>query len=193
MVFAISFEAEAKSKIVKDDSKLMIKLMEEYLLDMDTLVSPFKQVDAQGVVRKGKMFVSKPNKVRIEYYTPEEDLIVVNDQLLMYYNFPLEEKNYAQPDQLFLDFIVSKKFVLTKNARVLKFSSYPGYADLMFQIKNDKQERIITMSFDKEPLRLQQISVSSNGEMVSLALSNVRLNSVLDDYLFNLDNLRLSR
>lgn len=193
LIFAICLNAEAKPQKKTDDSKVAIKSLESYMLDISTLQATFEQLGSASGSRKGKLFIRKPGEARIEYYTPEKELIMVNDGLLVYYNFELEEKNLANPNDLFLDFIFNKKFVLTKDAQVTRFSSFPGRAEVSFKIKRDHLDREITIRFRKDPVEMSSISVASNNETISIMFDKVDINGSINDRMFNLDYLVMSK
>lgn len=193
LVFAICLNAEAKQTKKQDDSKAVIKSLENYMLNISTLEADFEQLGSASAARKGKLFIKKPNEARIEYYTPEKELIMVSDRLLVYYNFDLEEKNLANPNDLFLDFIFNKNFVLTRDAKITRFASFPGRAEVTFKIKRDPLDRDIAIRFRKDPVEMSSISVTSNNETISLMFDKTTINGSINDRMFNLDYLVLSR
>ncbi|MCE2993158.1 MAG: LolA family protein [Alphaproteobacteria bacterium] len=193
IVFAICFNAEAKQQNKPDDSKLVIKSLESYMLNISTLEAEFEQLGNASKSRKGKLFIKKPNEARIEYYTPENELIIVSEGLLVYYNFELEEKNLANPNDMFLDFIFNKNFMLTRDAQITKFVSFPDRAEVAFKIKKDPMDREITIRFAKNPVEISSISVLNNNETISLMFNKLEINGFINDRLFNLDYLVMSK
>lgn len=165
--------------------------VDEYLLKLESLKSDFVQTAASGEKRFGKIFIQKPAKVRVEYYTPDKELITINDELAMHYDYDLEEKNYASPNDVFLDFLSKRNFSLRKNAKIISATSNKEVVKIVFTINNDELARNFTFIFDRAIKQIKEIIVEQDGATISFALTNPSTNMQISKDLFDLDNLRL--
>ena len=68
-----------------------IKKIEDYLNKLNNISSNFIQINSDGLKVKGKLFLSKPGKLRIEYEKKENPLIIADGKWLHYFDMELNE------------------------------------------------------------------------------------------------------
>ena len=69
-----------------------IKKIEDYLNKLNNITSNFIQTNSNGLKAEGKIFLSKPGKLRIEYKKKDTLLIVADGKWLHYFDIELNEK-----------------------------------------------------------------------------------------------------
>ena len=72
------------------DQKLL-KQIENYLNGLDKISSSFIQSSSNGYEGTGKMFLSKPGKLRVEYDKDDNLLMVADGKWLHYFDTELNE------------------------------------------------------------------------------------------------------
>lgn len=189
LFFAISFTQELSAAPV---SKQAIEI-NDFLQSINSLKSDFVQTDSQGQKREGRIFIQKPAKIRVEYYTPDKELITISDELTMHYNYDLEEKNYAKPSDVFLDFLSKRNFSLLRDCNIMNTESSRGIIKVIFSINNDEMDRIFSLTIDNTTKTIREIAVKQDVETITFKLINPSINTQISSELFDLDNLHLQK
>ena len=125
--------------------------------------------DGTSVYYKGKILGKAPNKVKWDYQMPFKKEIYMNDNKVIIYEPSLEQVSHST-------LRTSSDFIsIIKSAKKQDDGSYHTQVDgveyVLFVDKNDKPERI---NF-----------VDSMGAKSTLKLSNVKLNTIINDKVFD--------
>lgn len=65
--------------------------IENYLNNLRSLKADFIQMASNGGTAEGKVYISKPSKIRMEYTAPEPLLIVGNGDYIIYHDKELDQ------------------------------------------------------------------------------------------------------
>ncbi len=159
--------------------------LEYYLNSFDTFIAHFKQSNKEGAIRYGKFFISKPGKIRCEYFKPSPVLLIINENKVTFYDQDLDEVSHASSD------INSLKFLTIKD---LRFSS-------VNIVEMDKDEQFITLSikehvekfdgplfltlkFAYPKIELKQITITTQEDEVDMIFDQIVYNQPLGKQLF---------
>lgn len=100
--------------IAENQSQIM-----RYLSEMENLSCDFKQIDINHNERVGHLYISSPNKIRIDYFTPEKESIYILDDLVIHHNHTLQEISYLRTEDVPLKFLSDvtslNDYTLSKN------------------------------------------------------------------------------
>ncbi len=66
----------------------------EFLNSFQNLQADFSQVDSEGEMASGKIFIQKPGKIKISYETPEKSDIIIKNSTLIHQDHELETTSY---------------------------------------------------------------------------------------------------
>lgn len=177
MLFAID-------AVAKENTKPAVAAIDAYFESIDTFSASFTQY-SEDEKREGKVFLKKPNLVRIEYPKPDNEVIVMDDKLAMYYNKDLNQKNYANPEGVGLDFLINPDFKIAKNAYIIKAIDSKSRYVLQFKSKKDAPQSFV-ITLNKSPLTLYSMDVlDEDGGKVTMVFKNIKLNIDLADKLFD--------
>ncbi len=112
---------------------------------------------------KGYLYISKPDKVKIQYVSPEPNIIFVNGKETIVYN-PVEKQAVISelPDQ----FIVVKIFKLIAEGKdftqlfdVVKVEEKKNRIVLNLLPKNDKQLKSLSISFSSKNYLIKELDI----------------------------------
>lgn len=177
-----------------EDSKT-VGLIDKYLAGIKTIQTNFVQQDSSnGSTRSGYAYISKPNKIRVEYYNPEQELIILNSDLIMHYNVDLKEANYLNRENFVLDVLSTKDFKIASQTEVKKVTTSGNFANIEFTVLKDKSNRLISLSFKTNPIELKAIRIQQGGDndsCVDVKFTNLLVNQPIDEYLFNFNNRKI--
>ena len=72
LAFLLPFPAAAE--------KLPLKDISAYLNGLTTVEADFTQVNADGTISTGKIYIKRPGRVRFEYGPPDRSLVIAGGQ-----------------------------------------------------------------------------------------------------------------
>lgn len=175
----LSFTARA-------DDKKDIKAIETYLNSIKTLSADFVQIASNGEKAEGRIYIEKPNKIRMEYNAPSNILIVGNGDYIVYYDKELEQITNIDYEDIPAAMILANTVSLgSKDLKVTNFYKDPGMTRIGLQYMNAGDLGPFTLVFSNNPFTLKQWKVITPQSMeVSLSLYDTVIDSKLDQSLF---------
>ncbi len=170
----------------KADTKQDIKAIEDYLNSIKTLSADFVQIASNGEKAEGRIYIEKPNKIRMEYKAPSNILIVGNGDYIVYYDKELEQITNIDYDDIPAATILTNKVVFNgKDIKVTGFQKDPGMTRINLQYQNGGDLGPFTLVFSNNPFSLKQWKVITPQSLeVSLSLYDTVVDGTLDPSLF---------
>lgn len=179
-VLAVHFNANAAVE-QKDVQKV-----EQYLNSIKTMRADFVQIASNGDKVEGRIYIEKPNKIRMEYKAPSNILIVGNGDYIVYYDKELDQITNIDYDDVPAAAILANTVKIDgKELKVIDFYQDPGVTKLGLEYANAGDLGPFTLVFANNPFELKQWKVVTPQSMeVSLSLYNTVVDGQLDDSLF---------
>lgn len=174
------YDVEAKEN---DDD---INQVETYLNSLKSLEANFVQIASNGEKVEGKLYIEKPNKIRMEYNAPSNILIVGNGDYIVYYDKELDQvTNIDYEDVPAALILASEVDINGKDLSVTDFYKDPGVTRVSLEYSKASELGPFTLLFTNNPFALRQWKVVTPQAMeVSLSLYDVVVDSKLDGNLF---------
>ncbi len=173
---------------VFSDEKNKIKVF-DYLNSLKNFSASFLQNDGVSL-SEGKVYIGE-KRVRAEYFSPTNILVILDKNKAMYYNYELEEDEFFDPKNtnawFFYDIFMNPVF----------------FEDGLVKIKNNEltivkrgiydEEQIydIELYFENDPLVLRKIEIIINNDKLKLSIFNHSYNEEYDIDFFKLINPKL--
>lgn len=170
--------------------------LEKYLNSMQTMEAKFLQDDMVGKsISEGKMYISRPSKLRLDYTYPHEISLYANHGILTYYDKDLDEISNIPLKSTPLHFLLQDKISLkNRDITVHDLKDDGKEVHLSLQETANKEQGILTLTFAKMPLALKKIKVTSEGgHDVELDFYEMRINEKIKNSLFEFVSPRLRR
>ena len=172
-IFIFFFNINAQSS---SNQKIINHLENIYSLQFKFI----QRIDNNNV-EKGECIILYPKKIFCEYYDIHNKILVSNGKSLVinsnklknYYRYPIEKTP--------LNFILDKKFLISKMKEVEDDSNYPFYYVFNFDYENN----LIKVFFDKESLHLigwETKDIYQN--QIQTFLSDININIDVEERLF---------
>jgi len=163
-----------------------VKKVENYLNSLKTLKANFVQIASNGEKVEGKIYIEKPNKIRMEYNEPSNILIVGNGDYIVYYDKELEQvTNIDYEDVPAALILASEVSIDGKELNVTDFYKDPGVTRVSLQYKKAEDLGPFTLLFTNSPFALRQWKVVTPQAMeVSLSLYDTVIDNKFEDGLF---------
>ena len=143
----------SKSEASSQKNYLEVK---KYLKDLKTLSADFIQISNDGSIRKGKIHISLPGKLRISYQNPSDLLITSMGFWLVVQDRKLKQTNNYPLSKTPLNIFLNQKFDLENNKQNIKFYDENGVLILKF-LKNEEMVGIsFQLFFKSNPVQLKK-------------------------------------
>lgn len=163
-----------------------LRQVETYLNSIKTLEADFVQTSSNGGTAEGKIYIAKPNKIRMEYADPTSVLIVGDGNYIVYNDKDLDQVTHIDYDD------IPASLILTNDVKIdgkkIKASNFYQDAGII-SVTLDYQEKgdigPITLVFSNNPMELKQWKIVDPQNIeVKVSLYNAMQDINLDSSLF---------
>ena len=172
----------AKKRVENDDAVVQV---ESYLNSIKTLSAQFLQVDSDGGITNGRLYLRRPGRIRFEYDDPSPLLIVADGFWLILHDRELGQVSRYPLYETPLGVLVDEPVNLREKVEVVRVEQGLGVLRIMVVDRANPDEGWIDITFTKPPLLLRQWKVrDAKGSTIELSLTDIRVNQDLDPNLF---------
>lgn len=167
------------------DRAAIIARVEKALTDVKTAQGKFSQVDAQGGSSSGAFYISRPGKIRFDYTTPEE-MLIVSDGVSVSIEEPKRDAYDAVPlSSTPLHLFLRSNVDLKRDGSVTDVSSADGSHFVTLVDRTGEAEGKLILEFRASDFELLGWrSLDGAGAETRVKLSDVRKNVSLKPSLF---------
>ena len=180
----------AQNQRVGIDSKKFsaIERINAYLNEIKTLRADFLQVATNGEIASGKLYMSRPGKIRFEYTPPSPILIISDGTFLIYIDKHLEGMTHFFLSNSPISFLVKKSVRITDDTEIISFSQKANIIRIKLAKLNQIDKGTITLNFTNQPFNLRKWVVADpQGVETTVILSNMEKNITLNPKLFEFE------
>jgi outer membrane lipoprotein-sorting protein len=164
-----------------------IKKIENYLNNIISLEANFVQMSSNGATAEGKIYISKPSKIRMEYTVPDSISIIGNGDFIVYNDKELDQVTNIDYEDIPATMILTEKIKL--NGDKLKVSDYykdNGQTSITVETIDNPDIKPITLIFENNPFQLKQWKIIDQQNIeITISLFNMEKDKKLDEQLFN--------
>lgn len=172
--------------ILDEAAKADVARVERYLNDITTLDSRFVQFSGQGIA-EGRIILSRPGDMRIEYEPPVPVLMVASGIILMYHDRDLVQTSYLPVSETPASFLLDENIQLSDDVAITGFERGPASIRLTILQTDEPDAGSVTLTFEDAPLRLVKWHVKdAQGNEVDVALLEPQFGVEVDGDLFSL-------
>ncbi len=169
-----------------------VKRIETYLNSLSTVNAEFIQVAPDGGISEGTFFMQRPGKLRWEYKSPEDVLLIANNDVITYYDKSLDQISHGHTDSNIASFLARKDIKFSGSIDILKVQEEAGLLKVTIRDKKKPEDGKLTMIFDNEPIALRKLEIANNqNEVTQVTFQNPEFGKPLDKELFVFKNPRL--
>lgn len=179
--FAIFFSSIAQAQTISD-----VKRIENYLNSVKTMEARFVQNASNGNVSEGKLWIEKPNKIRMEYDEPTNVLIVGNGEFIVYNDKDLEQVSNIDYEDVPASLILGNDVKIDgKKVRITDF--YQDAGTTIATIEHQKSGiGPIVLTFGNKPFELKQWKiVDPQSVEITVSLYGSKTGDTIDQNLFH--------
>ena len=142
-----------------------IKKIEDYLNKLNNISSNFIQINSDGLKVKGKLFLSKPGKLRIEYEKKENPLIIADGKWLHYFDMELNEIQSVTIEKSPAWILLKKKVNLKKDFKIEALNKKNNKTFITLSDKDSENIKTIKLIFLNKPLTLKGWTIIDSNEI----------------------------
>jgi outer membrane lipoprotein-sorting protein len=183
------FSIEAKAQSVENLQKI-----ENYLNSIKSIEATFVQMASNGSTAEGRLFIKKPNKIRMEYAEPTNVLIVGNGDKIVYNDLDLDQVTHIDYDDIPTAMILSDKIKIDgEKIKIIDFYQDTGSTSITLDYANKGDIGPITLVFSNNPMELKQWKiVDPQSVEVSVSLYDAKKDGDINDDVFKFKNKKTS-
>ena len=183
------FSIEAKAQSVENLQKI-----ENYLNSIKSIEATFVQMASNGSTAEGRLFIKKPNKIRMEYAEPTNVLIVGNGDKIVYNDLDLDQVTHIDYDDIPTAMILSDKIKIDgEKIKIIDFYQDTGSTSITLDYANKGDIGPITLVFSNNPMELKQWKiVDPQSVEVSVSLYDAKKDGEIEDEVFKFKNKKTS-
>ncbi|MAM62492.1 outer membrane lipoprotein carrier protein LolA [Maritimibacter sp. UBA3975] len=168
--------------------QLSLGALSNYLNSLTTAQAEFTQINADGTISTGTIFIKRPGRARFEYNPPEQTLVLASAGQLAIF----DAKSNTGPEQYPLErtplnLILARNVDLTRNNMVVG-QSYDGTATTVTaQDPENPQYGNIQLTFTANPTELRQWVITDDaGQQTTVILGELRRGGSISDRNFSI-------
>ena len=171
-IFVIFFFFFQKKIIALDEN--LLNQLENYLNQFNNISSQFIQSSSDGSQVTGKILISKPGKLRIEYKKDNKLLIVADGKWLHYFDTDINEIQSVIIEKSPAWILLKKNINLKNDFNIKKLEKKSGKITLTIADKHFENIEKIELVFLASPIGLKKWIVTDYQEVeTTIALLNI--------------------
>ncbi|MFG6529599.1 MULTISPECIES: outer membrane lipoprotein carrier protein LolA [unclassified Sulfitobacter] len=172
--------------------QLSLNEISGYLNQLRTAKGDFTQINDDGSISTGTIYIKRPGKVRFEYNAPDSGLVVAGANTVVIY-----DKKSNQPAETYPLARTPLSIILADNvnlgrAKMVTGHSYDGTATTVTaQDPANPQYGNIQMKFTGNPVQLRQWIINDgNGSATTVVLGDMQVGGNISNSLFDTGGAR---
>ncbi|ABG29772.1 outer membrane lipoprotein carrier protein, putative [Roseobacter denitrificans OCh 114] len=169
--------------------QLKLAEISAYLNSLETLKGTFRQINDDGSVSTGQLYIRRPGRMRFEYDPPEQALVIAAASAVV-----IIDRKSNQPSETYplsrtpLSLLLGRDIDLTRAAMV-RNARFDGTATIVTAEDPDNLENgFLEMYFTDQPTRLEQWVIhDASGAQTRVILDAFETGMELPNSLFDAD------
>ena len=169
---------------------ISLNRLSNYLNGLQTAEADFTQVNNDGTLSTGRVYIKRPGRVRFEYNPPEDVLVMAGAGQVAVFD---GKSNLGRPEQYPLartplNIILERNVNLAQRDMVVGHSSDGTVTTVVAQDPENPQYGRIELNFTDSPVELRQwVIVDGSGARTTVILGDLTTGVDLSSFLFNIN------
>ena len=167
------------------DDHTTLEKIEYYFNNLGNIQAKFSQLNTDGTIQKGRVFISMPHRMRWQYEYPERFIIIANYSTLIHYSYDLDEITHMPISSTFLKKFCQKVFKIPPPFKTEDSSNKLSVTFIDASL-NSKPE--ITITLTPNPLMLESITVNDNSRgNIKIFFYDIKIIDSIPEETFQID------
>ncbi|MBS1302381.1 outer membrane lipoprotein carrier protein LolA [Loktanella sp. SALINAS62] len=168
--------------------QLSLSQVSSYLNQLVTATGGFTQINGDGTLSTGQIYIKRPGRIRFEYNAPDNSLVMAGGGSVAIFdprsNTPAERYPLSQTP---LSIILAPNVDLGRASMVTGHTSDGTTTTITAQDPENPQYGNIQMVFTANPVELRQWVVTDDvGEKTTVILNDLQPGASISDRMFNI-------
>lgn len=168
--------------------KIPLKDLSGYLNSLTSLQTDFTQINADGTVSMGKLYIKRPGRARFEYAPPDKSLVLASSGSVAIFdaksNQPPEEYPLKRTP---LNLILADKIDLGRAKMVVGHREVENATRVVAQDPQNPEYGTIELVFTADPIALRQWVITDDlGQQTTVVLGEMSKGGDFKPSLFNI-------
>ncbi len=183
-VTALAACAETPPPVVSASDAPEVRRIEAYLDTMPKLQAHFVQSGNFGP-GAGTLWLDRPGRLRIDYEGAASRVMVANGGRLTVYDRATHATTTVALSRTPLGMLLTPRIALEGAVSVTKLERGDGFEQISLVKTANPGQGTLRLLFQAQPLMLESVTVvNANGQVLTMALSGLRVDPVMTDSLF---------
>lgn len=187
LMFALPFALAGIAGQVQAQA-IPLNALSNYLNDLQTATGEFTQINSDGTISTGTIYIKRPGRIRFEYNPPEKSLVVAGGGSIAVFdgrsNTGPERYDLSQTP---LNIILARNVDLGRARMVTSHTSDGPTTSIVAQDPNHPEYGNIKLIFTASPVELRQWVVTDNtGAQTTVILGDLKVGGNIRESLFNI-------
>ena len=185
LLLALPAAAEMANAKLSEADRQAVKQVQAYLLRITTLTAKFVQIDPNGALSRGDLYLRRPGRLRFEYAPPTPILVVADGVWLILFDKELQQANRWPVGDTPLGVLVAEEIDLLKDLIVDRVERRAGSLKVRLRDPDRPDEGSLELVFATPALELRNWQATdAQGGITNVTLSEVQHDVTLDPKLF---------
>ena len=168
--------------------KISLNKISDYINGLTSLQADFEQVNSDGSIDTGKLYIRRPGKMRLEYTAPNNALVIAGAGSVAIFDdkskngptlFPLKKTP--------LNLLLKKNVDLYKNEMITEHTANNENTFIVATDPKRKSQGSIKMVFSNSPVSLQGWTITNqSNQKTKIILDKLDKKTKIPLYLFNI-------
>lgn len=156
-------------------AKIPLSELSRYLNSISTLAADFTQINADGSIATGKLYIRRPGRVRFEYSPPDKSLVIAGGQQVAIF----DAKSNQPPEQYPLkrtplNLILAENIDLGRARMVVGHKEVENTTRVIAQDPDNPSYGTIELVFTGSPVELRQWIITDDmGSQTTVILGDM--------------------
>lgn len=175
----------ARIKPLSPDDRAILKRVQDYLNSIETLEARFTQVDSTNKKASGRIYLSRPGKLRFEYDPPVPVLIVTDGRFLIHYDRDLKTASRISQRDTPAWFLLSPTVELQGDVTVTEVNRSKDKVLVTLVKTSEPGQGRVTLVLNEDPMQLEQWAVTdAQGIVTYVTLEDAEFGKPIDSSRF---------
>ncbi len=173
--------------------QIPLNALSGYLNELTSAESSFTQINADGTISTGTLYLRRPGKVRFEYNPPEQALVMANNGSVVVFDKKLGGDPNTYPlNRTPLGLILARNVDLSR-ANMVTAHGFDGTATVVTAQDPDNPEYgSIQLKFTGNPIELRQWIITDDAGQQTTVILGALERKQLANRLFNIERERIA-
>ncbi len=170
-------------------AQISLDQLSRYLNALQTAEAGFTQINADGTISTGRVYIKRPGRARFEYDPPEEALVMAGGGQVAIFD---GKSNLGRPEQYPLrrtplSIILERNVDLARRDMVVGHTFDGTATTVVAQDPEHPEYGRIELNFTNNPVELRQwVVVDGSGARTTIILNDMQTGNELSASLFNI-------